>query len=62
MLRLNDKGQLTMKRLALGGLGTEDLSSSPKRICPNSSPMFSKKLEAVAAERKSGSNNVNGSH
>ena len=60
MLRLNDKGQMTMKRIALGGANEEVNGSPAKRICPNSSPMFSKKLEAVVMERKAGGSNVNG--
>ena len=61
MLRLNDKGQMTMKRIALGTMGADEGASPAKRICPNSSPMFSKKLEAVAMERKSVPGNLNGS-
>ena len=57
MLKLNDKSQSTMKRLALSSsdASRDATGSAAKRLCPTNNPMFAKRLESVALDRQQSS-------
>ena len=59
MLKLNDKGQSTMKRLALSAIDPKQEAPAKRHCGLGTSPMLARRLESVVFDRQHVSTNNN---